>query len=137
MKTIVCGLFMLCILLVGTANAVDDWTQVFPSSKPSARFLHAMAYLGDDQVLFPQKLLEQGQGGEVLPGLDAAHEAQRHAADLVVDHELREALAALEIEHPRSGDVVDARQRRQARPHAALQTRLGVEQVAGYGATGL
>jgi hypothetical protein len=50
MKTVICGLFMVCILFTG-ADALEDWTQKYPASKPSARHFHAMAYMGGDQVL--------------------------------------------------------------------------------------
>lgn len=51
MKIALSGLFIACLLFAGAAHALDDWTQVFPSSYPSRRSQHDMAYIGDDQVL--------------------------------------------------------------------------------------
>jgi hypothetical protein len=51
MKIAVCSLFMACLLFAGAAHALDDWAQVFPSSYPSRRSQHNMAYIGEDQVL--------------------------------------------------------------------------------------
>jgi len=45
------SLLVICLLLSSAAKGADDWTQKFPTSKPSARLFHAMAYTGDDQVL--------------------------------------------------------------------------------------
>ena len=42
--------------------AADDWTQKFPSPRPSARSEHAMAYIGGDQVL----LFGGSAGGTLL-----------------------------------------------------------------------
>lgn len=50
-STVCCGLPLFFILLTGAVNAADDWTQKSPAPKPSARFLHKMAYIGGDQVL--------------------------------------------------------------------------------------
>jgi N-acetylneuraminic acid mutarotase len=51
MKSNVFSLLIISLLLASAAEAADDWTQKFPTSKPSARLFHAMAYAGDDQVL--------------------------------------------------------------------------------------
>jgi hypothetical protein len=51
MKTASAVLLMICLLFANTAHPADDWTQVFPDLNPSARYWHAMAYLGEDQVL--------------------------------------------------------------------------------------
>jgi hypothetical protein len=51
MKTVLITFSMVCILLAVAAQAADDWTEVFPSPAPSARYWHAMAYLDEDQVL--------------------------------------------------------------------------------------
>jgi hypothetical protein len=51
MKTIMCSLFMVYILFAVTTDAADDWTQEFPDPHPSARYNHAMAYIGGDQAL--------------------------------------------------------------------------------------
>jgi len=50
MKSVIYGLFMVCIFF-SVADALDDWTQQYPASKPLARHFHAMAYAGEDQVL--------------------------------------------------------------------------------------
>ncbi len=39
------------ILSVSYIDAADDWTQQSPSSKPSGRYRHTLAYIGDYQVL--------------------------------------------------------------------------------------
>jgi hypothetical protein len=51
MRTVIFSAFLTCILLTSVADALDDWTQQYPVSKPSARYQHAMAYIGGDQVL--------------------------------------------------------------------------------------
>lgn len=51
MKTASAVLFTICLFFVNAAHAADDWTQVFPDLNPSARYWHAMAHLGEDQVL--------------------------------------------------------------------------------------
>ncbi|KPL19364.1 MAG: hypothetical protein AMJ92_03525 [candidate division Zixibacteria bacterium SM23_81] len=51
MKMAIFSLFMACLLFAGAAYALDDWTQVFPSSYPSRRAQHDMACIGEDQVL--------------------------------------------------------------------------------------
>lgn len=51
MKTIACSLFMAFILFTRVVDAADDWTQKFPSPKPSGRIQHDMAYANGDQVL--------------------------------------------------------------------------------------
>ena len=58
--------------------------------------------LGDQQVAVPEQFLEMRQGRKVLARLDAAHQALHQGADLVVDHQLLQALAALEVVHPRT-----------------------------------
>ena len=44
-------LFFFFGISVNCLYAADDWTQKTPSSKPSARTVHNMAYIGGDQVL--------------------------------------------------------------------------------------
>ncbi len=51
MKRKIFILLIISFLLASAANAADDWTQKFPTSKPLARLFHAMAYAGDDAVL--------------------------------------------------------------------------------------
>jgi N-acetylneuraminic acid mutarotase len=51
MKTALCSLFVACLLFTAAADALDDWTQQFPGSHPSARDGHGMAYIGGDQVV--------------------------------------------------------------------------------------
>ena len=43
--------FLLIVILMSGLNAADDWTQKTPTTKPSARRHHDMAYIGEDQVL--------------------------------------------------------------------------------------
>ena len=70
--------------------------------------------------------LELVHGEDLVPLLDAADEPLGHAADLVVDDELLQALAALEIEHARPGDDVDPGQGGEDRADPGLQPGLGV-----------
>ena len=42
---------LIYFILINALYAADDWTQQSPSSSPSARFFHAMAYIGGDQVI--------------------------------------------------------------------------------------
>ncbi|MBM3241424.1 hypothetical protein FJZ31_34520 [Candidatus Poribacteria bacterium] len=51
MKTIFCSLLLIFILSVSAVDATDDWTRKYPDPKPSARYYHAMAYIGGDKVL--------------------------------------------------------------------------------------
>jgi hypothetical protein len=51
MKSAMFSLLMVSVLFFGAAEAADDWVQRYPASKPSERVFHAMAYVGDDQVL--------------------------------------------------------------------------------------
>ncbi|MBM3234711.1 hypothetical protein FJZ31_00250 [Candidatus Poribacteria bacterium] len=51
MKTIICSIFLSFIVLVNAVDAIDDWTQKFPSPKPSTTYRHGMAYIGEDKVL--------------------------------------------------------------------------------------
>ncbi|NUN08927.1 MAG: T9SS type A sorting domain-containing protein [Ignavibacteriaceae bacterium] len=44
-------LVLMIILLSSFLQGGDDWTQKSPSSPPSARDRHAMAYIGDDKIL--------------------------------------------------------------------------------------
>jgi len=43
--------FSLVLYFTAKTMAADDWTQKSPSTKPSARSRHAMAYIGDDKVI--------------------------------------------------------------------------------------
>jgi hypothetical protein len=45
------AVLLVCFAVVTSAQAADDWNQQSPSSKPSARESHAMAYIGGDEVL--------------------------------------------------------------------------------------
>ena len=89
----------------------------------------AARVLGDQQVLLAQQLLEDRARREVLARLDAGEEPLRHRAHLVIDDELLEALAALEVEHARAGHAVDPGQGGQGGAHGGLQPGLGVEQL--------
>ena len=51
MKTVLGSVLLVVIVLVSAVHAADDWTQKFPSPKPSGRWLHAMTFIGEDQVL--------------------------------------------------------------------------------------
>ena len=82
---------------------------------------------GDQQVLLAQQLLEERARGEVVARLDAPPQARHHAADLVVEDELLQALAALEVEHAGAGDAVDAGEGGEHRAHAGLEPGLRVE----------
>ena len=74
-----------------------------------------------------EQLLEERARGEVVARLDAPAQARHHAADLVVEDELLQALAALEVEHAGPGDAVDAGERGEHRAHAGLEPGLGVQ----------
>jgi len=45
------AVLFLFTFLTNIANAANDWTQMSPSSSPSARYTHTVAYIGGDQVL--------------------------------------------------------------------------------------
>lgn len=51
MKKRTFSLYLFCLFLVLKAYGLDDWTQKYPSSKPSERYGHSMAYIGGDKVL--------------------------------------------------------------------------------------
>jgi len=51
MKWMGCGLLITCVLFASGANAVDDWTQQYPTSAPSARQYHDMAYIDGGKAL--------------------------------------------------------------------------------------
>jgi len=51
MRKIVFVLFSVCLLSATAAEALDDWTQVFPATHPNAQKRFGMAYVGGDRVL--------------------------------------------------------------------------------------
>lgn len=51
MRVAACSMLLCLVLLAGAANALDDWTQQYPASKPWPRYQHSMAYIGGDHVL--------------------------------------------------------------------------------------
>ena len=56
-----------------------------------------------------ERLPDHGRGEALVVSRDdSAPQPERHRARLVVEHDLLEALAGLEVEHPRSGDHVHA-----------------------------
>ena len=69
----------------------------------------AIVCVGHDQVLVGHQLVDERRHGQVVGRLDLAHEAQRLAAHLVVEDELRQAEDEQEVEHPGAGHRVDAR----------------------------
>ena len=72
---IVAGIWGLCLLLTRRLRLdpgpLQTLLEGLVSVQERAIAQVAPGVVGDDQVLVPQQLLEQGQGGEVLPGLDA------------------------------------------------------------------
>jgi len=56
--------FSLVLYLTAKLMAADDWTQKNPSTKPSARNIHTMAYIGNGKVLLYGGLTESGKNGE-------------------------------------------------------------------------
>ena len=63
-------------------------------------------------------------------GLDLADEAERLAAHLVVEDELRQAEHEQEVEHPGPGHRVDPGERGDERAAERLRAGLGVEDLA-------
>ena len=51
MKKLIIGLIALILLTTSELYSDDDWSQVSPSPKPSARKSQGMAYIDGDQVL--------------------------------------------------------------------------------------
>jgi len=45
------AVIFICFILASASFSADDWTQQSPSSSPSARYQHGMAYIGVYQVL--------------------------------------------------------------------------------------
>lgn len=68
MKTMLCSLFMVCILFSGVADASDNWTLQYPSPKPSERQHIVMTYLGENHLMNdpPQVTVTYPNGGETL-----------------------------------------------------------------------
>jgi N-acetylneuraminic acid mutarotase len=51
MRTVLYLLAYTSILFSSRALADDDWTQKFPTSNPSSRHQHAVAYIGDNKII--------------------------------------------------------------------------------------
>jgi len=51
MKISICIVIAMILSLCSMAHAVQDWNEIMSSSRPEARSLHAMAYIGSEQVL--------------------------------------------------------------------------------------
>ncbi len=63
--------------------------------------------LGDQEMFFFEKLLEDGEGREILFGIDPFDEPLDHAANFIIHDQLFETEAAFKIEHPRTRDAVN------------------------------
>ena len=76
--------------------------------------------VGHDQVLVGHELVDQRRDRQVVERPDVPHEAQRLAAHLVVEDELRQAEDQQEVEHPGAAHAVDAGERgEQAEPNVS------------------
>ncbi len=62
MKAALHAILTLLVAIIDVAHSADDWTQRFPNPHPAARVAHAMAYIGQNQVLV--------LGGDVAIGYD-------------------------------------------------------------------
>ena len=78
-------------------RAVDDRARACSARRAGAGAC-ASRSAGAPRAAAPRRAAAPGSP----PRLDAAHQAQRHAADLVVEDQLLQALAALEVEHARA-----------------------------------
>jgi hypothetical protein len=85
--------------------------------------------VGDQQVPVVHQLLEERNDCAVVFLRARIARAQRHRADLVVEHELLETEAVLHVEHAGTRHVVDPGERGERRAHGGLGAGLRVEQL--------
>jgi hypothetical protein len=80
-------------------------------------------------VFVSHELVDERLGGEIVPDLDRSHEPLGVGHDLIVEGELLETEAVHVVEHSRTGDGVDTRERREKGPRSRLEARLGVVEL--------
>lgn len=78
----------------------------------------AARMVGNQKGLLAPQLPEKGKRREILARFDTFEQAVDHAANLVINHQLFQAQAALEVQHSRPRNAVDPCEAGHQRAHA-------------------